>query len=157
MTPYESIQLLKKRMNASIIGQEKIVERLIIGLLANGNLLVEGLPGLAKTRAVRAISTKSDVPKAFLSHHNTAEGTVTYFGFADSETTALETTIVIAAGQFATSPPQYWHRVELTDDAQFNINFWSAEDKKGKRLISTKKPLTAGYEKSKAMAKDEAL
>jgi len=44
MTPYESIQLLQKRMNASIIGQENIVERLIIGLLANGNLLVEGLP-----------------------------------------------------------------------------------------------------------------
>jgi MoxR-like ATPase len=43
-------------MNASIIGQENIVERLIIGLLANGNLLVEGLPGLAKTRAVRAMA-----------------------------------------------------------------------------------------------------
>ncbi|WP_309496821.1 MoxR family ATPase [Sulfurovum sp.] len=56
MTPYESIQLLKKRMNASIIGQENIVERLIIGLLANGNLLVEGLPGLAKTRAVRGMA-----------------------------------------------------------------------------------------------------
>ena len=56
MTPHESIQILKKRMNASIIGQENIVERLIIGLLANGNLLVEGLPGLAKTRAVRAMA-----------------------------------------------------------------------------------------------------
>lgn len=56
MTPYESIQLLQKRMNASIIGQENIVERLVIGLLANGNLLVEGLPGLAKTRAVRAMA-----------------------------------------------------------------------------------------------------
>jgi MoxR-like ATPase len=43
-------------MNASIIGQENIVERLVIGLLANGNLLVEGLPGLAKTRAVRAMA-----------------------------------------------------------------------------------------------------
>lgn len=60
MTPYESIQLLKKRMNASIIGQENIVERLIIGLLANGNLLVEGLPGLAKTRAVRAMAKSID-------------------------------------------------------------------------------------------------
>jgi MoxR-like ATPase len=56
MTPYESIQLLQKKMNSSIIGQENIVERLIIGLLANGNLLVEGLPGLAKTRAVRAMA-----------------------------------------------------------------------------------------------------
>jgi len=56
MTPHESIQILQKRMNAYIIGQENIVERLIIGLLANGNLLVEGLPGLAKTRAVRAMA-----------------------------------------------------------------------------------------------------
>ena len=56
MTPYEAIQLLQKKMNAAIIGQENIVERLIIGLLANGNLLVEGLPGLAKTRAVRAMA-----------------------------------------------------------------------------------------------------
>lgn len=56
MTPYESIKLLQQKMNASIIGQENIVERLIIGLLANGNLLVEGLPGLAKTRAVRAMA-----------------------------------------------------------------------------------------------------
>ena len=56
MTAYESILLLQKKMNASIIGQENIVERLIIGLLANGNLLVEGLPGLAKTRAVRAMA-----------------------------------------------------------------------------------------------------
>jgi len=56
MTPYESIQILNKKMNAVIIGQENIVERLIIGLLANGNLLIEGLPGLAKTRAVRAMA-----------------------------------------------------------------------------------------------------
>ena len=40
----------------SIIGQEQIVERLLIGLLANGNLLVEGLPGLAKTRAVKSLA-----------------------------------------------------------------------------------------------------
>ncbi len=60
MTPFESIQLLQERMNASIIGQERIVERLIIGLLANGNLLLEGLPGLAKTRAVRAMADAID-------------------------------------------------------------------------------------------------
>ena len=60
MTPHESIQILQQKMNASIIGQENIVERLIIGLLANGNLLVEGLPGLAKTRAVRAMADAID-------------------------------------------------------------------------------------------------
>jgi len=43
-------------MQQSIIGQEDVVERIIIGLLANGNLLVEGLPGLAKTRAIKALA-----------------------------------------------------------------------------------------------------
>src|SRR5262249_26012876 len=52
----ETVLDLKKRMGQSIIGQEAIIERLIIGLLANGNLLVEGLPGLAKTRAVKALA-----------------------------------------------------------------------------------------------------
>jgi len=53
---YEQVQALKARMHDSIIGQERVVERLIIGLLANGNLLVEGLPGLAKTRAIKALA-----------------------------------------------------------------------------------------------------
>jgi MoxR-like ATPase len=53
---YEKIQTLTERMQQSIIGQEAVVERLIIGLLANGNLLVEGLPGLAKTRAIKSLA-----------------------------------------------------------------------------------------------------
>jgi len=52
----EQIQALQQRMQESIIGQEAVVERIIIGLLANGNLLVEGLPGLAKTRAIKALA-----------------------------------------------------------------------------------------------------
>jgi MoxR-like ATPase len=52
----EQIQALRERMQQSIIGQEAVVERIIIGLLANGNLLVEGLPGLAKTRAIKALA-----------------------------------------------------------------------------------------------------
>jgi MoxR-like ATPase len=43
-------------MGQDIIGQEEMVTRLLIGLLANGNLLVEGLPGLAKTRAVKSLA-----------------------------------------------------------------------------------------------------
>ncbi len=50
------IKDLKARMQQSIIGQEGVIDRLIIGLLANGNLLVEGLPGLAKTRAIKAMA-----------------------------------------------------------------------------------------------------
>ncbi|MGB5391531.1 MAG: AAA family ATPase, partial [Thermoanaerobaculia bacterium] len=56
MPARELIIELKERMGRSIIGQEHIVERLILGLLCNGNLLVEGLPGLAKTRAVKALA-----------------------------------------------------------------------------------------------------
>ena len=90
--------------------------------------------------------TRDNVPKALLSHHNTAEGvfgqlcvmegTVTYYGFPDCTTTEPEIRVVISAGQFATSPPQYWHRIELSDDAQFNINFWSNQNKTGQQLFS---------------------
>ena len=56
MTPKDAVIELKTRMSRSIIGQAPIIERLIIGLLSNGNILVEGLPGLAKTRAVKSLS-----------------------------------------------------------------------------------------------------
>ena len=56
MTAHDQINDLKSRMAESIIGQEDVVEKIIIGLLANGNLLVEGLPGLAKTRAIKALA-----------------------------------------------------------------------------------------------------
>ncbi len=56
MSPIEAISQLKQRINRDIIGQERVVERLIIALLANGNILVEGLPGLAKTRAVKSMA-----------------------------------------------------------------------------------------------------
>ncbi len=48
-------------MASSIIGQERVVERLLIALLANGNVLIEGLPGLAKTRAVKSMATSMQV------------------------------------------------------------------------------------------------
>ncbi len=60
MTPRESINILLERMNEAIIGQEHIVDRFVMGLLADGNLLVEGLPGLAKTRAVRSMADAID-------------------------------------------------------------------------------------------------
>ncbi len=47
-------------MNEAIIGQKHIVNRFIMGLLADGNMLVEGLPGLAKTRAVRSMADAID-------------------------------------------------------------------------------------------------
>jgi MoxR-like ATPase len=43
-------------MNAAVLGQETVVERLLIALLANGNVLMEGLPGTAKTRSIKTLS-----------------------------------------------------------------------------------------------------
>ena len=56
MAAREQVEEIQKRVNASVIGQERVVERLVIALLANGNVLVEGLPGLAKTRAIKSLS-----------------------------------------------------------------------------------------------------
>ncbi len=56
MKARESIELLQRRMNETIIGQEHVIDRLILGLLADGNILVEGLPGLAKTQSIKAMA-----------------------------------------------------------------------------------------------------
>jgi len=47
---------LKNYINQEIIGQDILVERMLIGLLADGHILVEGAPGLAKTRAINVLS-----------------------------------------------------------------------------------------------------
>ncbi len=51
-----SLSRLRNYINQQIIGQDVLVERMLIGLLANGHLLVEGAPGLAKTRAINVLS-----------------------------------------------------------------------------------------------------
>lgn len=56
MTAHDDISSLINRMGDQIVGQQAVIRDLIIGLLANGNLLIEGLPGLAKTRAVKAMA-----------------------------------------------------------------------------------------------------
>jgi MoxR-like ATPase len=56
MSSRDGILELKKYMGESIVGQENLIERLLLGLLADGNLLVEGLPGLAKTRAIKSLA-----------------------------------------------------------------------------------------------------
>lgn len=60
MSTLDSVRKLQTRMGQSIIGQETVIEQLIIGLLANGNILMEGLPGLAKTRAVKSLAKNMD-------------------------------------------------------------------------------------------------
>ena len=56
MSNFQQIQSLQHWLNDQIIGQEHLVERLLIALLADGHLLVEGAPGLAKTKAIKTLS-----------------------------------------------------------------------------------------------------
>src|SRR5512139_3469423 len=47
---------LQRYLNTQILGQESLVESLLVALLAEGHLLIEGPPGLAKTRAIKALA-----------------------------------------------------------------------------------------------------
>ena len=60
MSNLDTVRQLKSQVQQSIVGQEDVIDFLIIALLANGNVLLEGLPGLAKTRAVKAIAKNLD-------------------------------------------------------------------------------------------------
>ncbi|MEJ6490897.1 MAG: MoxR family ATPase [Flavobacteriales bacterium] len=57
----EKIQLLKREIGKVIVGQEHMVDRLLIALLCNGHLLLEGVPGLAKTLAIKTLSDALEV------------------------------------------------------------------------------------------------
>lgn len=56
MSQHTAITQLKHAVSQHILGQTTLVDRLIIALLADGHLLVEGAPGLAKTRAIKVLS-----------------------------------------------------------------------------------------------------
>ncbi|MFW2373793.1 MAG: AAA family ATPase [Gammaproteobacteria bacterium] len=56
MSHQETVQQLKNYVGQHIIGQSVLINRLLIALLADGHLLVEGAPGLAKTRAIKVLS-----------------------------------------------------------------------------------------------------
>jgi MoxR-like ATPase len=49
---------LSKVANELIIGQQRLMERLVMALLCNGHLLVEGAPGLAKTTAIKVLAER---------------------------------------------------------------------------------------------------
>src|SRR5450755_1702950 len=50
------IRILRTEVGRVIVGQEHLIERLLVGLLANGHVLLEGVPGLAKTLSVRTLA-----------------------------------------------------------------------------------------------------
>ncbi len=60
MNAREAITTLQTQMESSIIGQQDLIRQMVVGLLANGHLLLESLPGLAKTRAVKSMAKYLD-------------------------------------------------------------------------------------------------
>ena len=56
MNEQSTVNTLKQWLESQIIGQQQLVERLLIALLADGHLLVEGAPGLAKTKAIKTLA-----------------------------------------------------------------------------------------------------
>jgi len=56
MSNLKAVLTLKQHVQNHIVGQEMLVDRLLIALLADGHLLVEGAPGLAKTKAIKVLS-----------------------------------------------------------------------------------------------------
>lgn len=51
------VQTITKEIHRAIVGQDYLVSRLLVGLLADGHILIEGVPGLAKTYAVRTLAS----------------------------------------------------------------------------------------------------
>jgi MoxR-like ATPase len=58
----EGLLRLLERIEGRVVGQRLLLERLVVALLAGGHVLIEGVPGLAKTRAVRALARALDLP-----------------------------------------------------------------------------------------------
>ena len=56
----EFVDILLLEMGKVIVGQKKMIERMLIGLLCNGHILLEGVPGLAKTLAIKTLSAAID-------------------------------------------------------------------------------------------------
>ncbi len=60
MTALNDLNALQASMAESVLGQDQVIRQILIGLLANGHLLLESLPGLAKTRTVKALARHLD-------------------------------------------------------------------------------------------------
>ena len=59
-TTLQQVEALRSTMERAVIGQSQVVEALIIALLTNGNVLLEGYPGTAKTRSIKTLASVLD-------------------------------------------------------------------------------------------------
>jgi MoxR-like ATPase len=62
LSAQDGLDRLVQRLEQTVVGQRTLLERLVIALLAGGHVLIEGVPGLAKTKAVRALAQALDLP-----------------------------------------------------------------------------------------------
>jgi MoxR-like ATPase len=58
---HDKLTKLKKEIHKGVVGQEEMINSILIGLLTNGHILLEGVPGLAKTTAVKAVADSIDL------------------------------------------------------------------------------------------------
>ena len=58
----ESVEKIKSELKKDVVGQEEIIENVIIAIVAGGNVLLEGVPGVGKTRLVRSLSKTLSLP-----------------------------------------------------------------------------------------------
>ena len=61
MSLHEKIQLLKNEISKGVIGQDQMINSILIGLFTDGHILLEGVPGLAKTTTVKAVANAIDL------------------------------------------------------------------------------------------------
>lgn len=60
MSALDDINALQASIAEAVLGQDQVIRQILLGLLANGHLLLESLPGLAKTRTVKALAKHLD-------------------------------------------------------------------------------------------------
>lgn len=103
---YELVNKIRQYLNQHILGQMDLINRLLIALLADGHLLVEGAPGLAKTKAVKVLA-------------NCLEGNFHRIQFTPDLLPADITGTDIyqqETGNFTFQPGPIFHNIVLTDE-----------------------------------------
>ena len=61
----EKVKACEAEIGKAIIGQKDVIRQVILAMLTNGNVLLEGVPGLGKTQLVKAIAKVFDIPLKF--------------------------------------------------------------------------------------------
>ena len=59
-----SVQKIKEEIKKDLVGQEDIVNNVIVAIIAGGNVLLEGVPGVGKTRLVRSLGKVLELPSS---------------------------------------------------------------------------------------------